>query len=84
MSLNDLLLVGPVQQSELFDILIGFQIHRIAFSADIEKMYRQILIAPEDRNFQRIVLRSHAAEILNEFTLNTVTYGRCICLFFSD
>ena len=44
-------------------------------SADIEKMYRQILIAPEQRAFQRILWREDPSHPLEAFELNTVTYG---------
>ena len=53
-SLNDLLMVGPVIQSSLFDILIRFRFHFVAFSADVAKMYRQVMLAPHDRDFHRI------------------------------
>lgn len=54
-SLNDILLPGPVVQSELFDILIAFCQHITAFTADIEKMYRCVLLHPDDRYLQRIL-----------------------------
>ena len=41
-SLNELLMVGPVVQSDLFSILLRFRRWRVAFSTDISKMYRQI------------------------------------------
>lgn len=43
-SLNDILLVGPVVQSDLISILLKFRTFKYVFTADIEKMYRQILI----------------------------------------
>lgn len=46
-SLNDLQLTGPTIQQELFDILLRFRTYRYVLSADIEKMYRQVLIAEE-------------------------------------
>lgn len=42
---------------------------------DIEKMFRQINIAPEDRDMQRIVWRSKPEDEISEYQLNTVTYG---------
>ncbi|GBM41227.1 hypothetical protein AVEN_180529-1 [Araneus ventricosus] len=38
-------------------------------------MYRQVLIAPEDQNFQRIVWRYNSSDEICEYKLNTVTYG---------
>ncbi|XP_025267604.1 uncharacterized protein LOC105248410 [Camponotus floridanus] len=38
-------------------------------------MFRQILVHPEDRRFQRILWHSGASDKVQEFELNTVTYG---------
>lgn len=42
---------------------------------DIAKMYRQIQVAPEDCDMQRILYRSASDEELKEYRLLTVTYG---------
>ncbi|XP_048514357.1 uncharacterized protein LOC125501757 [Athalia rosae] len=75
-SLNDVLLVGPTVQDNLLDILLTFRLHKIAFTADIQKMYRQILVDPRDRYFQRILWRFSVDEPIQEYRLNTVTYGQ--------
>lgn len=54
-SLNDLLLPGPRLQSELWLILTRWRLHRYAFAADIKKMFRQILVRPEDTHLQRVL-----------------------------
>lgn len=41
-SLNDIQHKGPTVQSTLFSILLRFRTHKYVFTADIEKMYRQI------------------------------------------
>ena len=46
-SLNGNLMVGAKQQDDIFGILLGFQLHAVALSADIEKMYRQIALSKE-------------------------------------
>lgn len=74
-SLNDLQLVGPTVQEDLFSILIRFIIHPYILSADIEKMYRQVLVTPEQRSLQRILWRSNNKDPINTFELNTFTYG---------
>ncbi|CAH2088666.1 unnamed protein product [Euphydryas editha] len=38
-------------------------------------MYRQILISPEHREYQRILWRSSPRDDVREYRLNTVTYG---------
>lgn len=54
---NDIQMVGERLQDTLFMILIRFRMSPIAVTADIQKMYRQVLIHPDDRDFQRIVYR---------------------------
>ncbi|XP_048506918.1 uncharacterized protein LOC125500006 [Athalia rosae] len=74
-SLNDILLVGPTIQQDLFSIILRFRQHKYVFTADIEKMYRQIIIHKDQRDLQRIVWRRSPEEPLRTFQLNTVTYG---------
>jgi len=74
-SLNKALMVGPKLQDDLFQILVRFRFHLIAFSADVCKMFRQILIHPDERDYQRILWRNHPSEPVQDFLLTTVTYG---------
>ncbi|XP_017879128.1 uncharacterized protein LOC108624382 [Ceratina calcarata] len=74
-SLNDLLHVGPKLQRDMTIILTNWRLYQFVMVADIEKMFRQILVAPEDRRFQCIVWRAPKTERLSAFELNTVTYG---------
>ena len=73
LSLNDILMTGPTIQDKLFEHLIRFRIHKYVLTADIEKMYRQILIHPDDRKFQRIFWY-HENQI-RVYEVNTVTFG---------
>lgn len=75
MSLNKSLLIGPTLQSDLTTILLRWRNYKIAFCADIEKMYRQIWVHPNDRDYQRIVWRQNPNDELCHYRLNTVTYG---------
>lgn len=50
-------------------------------TADIEKMYRQIEIHPDDSMFQKIIWRSHPNEPIKIYKLKTVTYGTSSALF---
>ena len=72
-SLNDMLFVGPTIQDKLFAHLIRFRIHAYVLTADIEKMYRQILIHPIDRKYQRIFW--YHEDTIRVYELNTVTFG---------
>ncbi|XP_062714170.1 uncharacterized protein LOC134290953 [Aedes albopictus] len=75
LSLNDALLVGPVIQQDLRSIILRCCTKQIMLVADVEKMFRQIFIHPEDRPFQSILWRSSPVEEIGVYELNTVTYG---------
>jgi len=47
-SFNNIQRVGPTVQSDLLSILLRFRTHRFVFTADVEKMYRQIWVHPQD------------------------------------
>ena len=55
LSLNDCILIGPKIQDDIFHILCRFRIHQVVFTADIEKMYRQIAMNEPDRDYLRIL-----------------------------
>ncbi|XP_015367520.1 PREDICTED: uncharacterized protein LOC107164278 [Diuraphis noxia] len=74
-SLNNCLLTGPKLQQDVVDILLLFRLSRYAFTTDVCKMYRQILVNPEYRPFQHIFWRDSPFAELKEYELNTVTYG---------
>ena len=74
-SLNDTMKVGPKLQQELSDILLRWRSHKIVFAADVEKMYRQIKVHPDDQSFQTILWRFQPQAPVKEYRLTTVTYG---------
>ncbi|XP_034951554.1 uncharacterized protein [Chelonus insularis] len=71
--LNEALHAGPKLQINLFDILIWVRQFKFLFSADIEKMYRQVQVHKDDWPFQRILWKEEGKII--KFELTTVTYG---------
>ena len=73
-AINDCLYIGPKLQADIFDVILGWRTHRYVFSADIKQMFRQILIAPEDQRFQRILWRASDEQVIRAFNLCTVTY----------
>ncbi|CAG9136698.1 unnamed protein product [Plutella xylostella] len=75
MSLNDLMLTGPVIQADMFDILLRFRVHKYFFLCDIRRMYRNILITPEQRSLQNILWRDSPQEPISCLQLQTVSYG---------
>ncbi|GFR29865.1 pro-Pol polyprotein [Trichonephila clavata] len=72
-SLNDKLMVGPQLQTDLTTLLLRFWMHKIAITADIEKMHRQITL--HDSDFQRIVWRNSPFEPIQDFRLTRIAYG---------
>lgn len=74
-SLNDLMMVGPTIQEDLFSILVRFRKHNYVLAADIQKMYRQVLVSKDQRSLQRILWRDNSSEPLSVYELNTITYG---------
>ncbi|XP_023947649.2 uncharacterized protein LOC112052703 [Bicyclus anynana] len=75
LSLNDIQMVGPTVQDDLYSILIRFRQHKYIVTGDIEKMYRAIELNPIQRSLQQIVFRYDSTEPLKTYTLNTLTYG---------
>ncbi|CAK9799110.1 hypothetical protein ANTPLA_LOCUS1901 [Anthophora plagiata] len=74
-SLNDTLLNGPNLQDSLYKLLLRFRSYSYVLTADIEKMFRQIRVHPNDRIYQRILWRDSRDKPIKTFQLNTVTYG---------
>ena len=74
-SLNDLLLVGPTVHSPLIDVLLRFQWHLIALTADVCKMYRAIELTHQDRDLHRFVWRQGPDQPLQDYRMTRVTFG---------
>ncbi|CAG5007379.1 unnamed protein product [Parnassius apollo] len=74
-SLNDDLLIGPPLQSELRHVLMRWRRHPICLVADVVKMYRQVRVAAEDTDFQRILWRENGNSSIQDYKLLTVTFG---------
>ncbi|XP_065086878.1 uncharacterized protein LOC135708701 [Ochlerotatus camptorhynchus] len=75
-SLNVALLVGPVVQDDLLSIILRFRTF-------LAKMYRQVLLHPDDTLFQRILWRFSQSDPIEIFELMTVTYGLSPSSFFA-
>ncbi|XP_076626755.1 uncharacterized protein LOC143344514 [Colletes latitarsis] len=73
-SLNQHLHSGPKLQQDVIAILILWRQFQYVCAADIEKMYRQILVHPHDVDFQRILWRDSPSAPIDEYQLITVTY----------
>lgn len=75
LSLNDVQYVGPTIQHDLWSIILRFRCYRYVLNADISKMYRQILIDPDETKYQRIFWRINIEDNVDCYELKTVTYG---------
>lgn len=74
-SFNDIQMIGPTIQDDLISIIMRFRKHKYVMTADITKMYRQVLVHEEDRSMQRILWRPDISQPINCYELNTITYG---------
>ncbi|KMQ84875.1 integrase core domain protein [Lasius niger] len=74
LSLNDILHGGAKLQNDMCDLLLWTRTHKVLFSADIVKMFRQIAVHPDDWDLQRILLYGPDNQLI-AYRLTTVTYG---------
>ncbi len=73
-ALNDALHVGPNLYPPLADILVKFRRHVIRVTADISKMFREILLNQEYRELHRFLLRQPSGKIV-DCRMERVTFG---------
>lgn len=74
-------MIGPTVQRSLFDIVLRFRCRRYVFTADVQKMYRQVMVHEDDQKYQRIVWRDNRQQELKTIQLSTVTYGTAAATF---
>lgn len=55
---NEMQMTGDKLQSELTSITMRFRTHKVALTANIKKMYRQVRVDPEQLDYQRILWRA--------------------------
>ena len=53
-SLNDSLIPGPCMYPAIPDLLIKFRTHKVAMTADIGKMFREVRLQEADRDLHRL------------------------------
>lgn len=74
-SLNSLMEKGPNLQKDIQDLILKWRTYQYVFTADIEKIFRCIWLDEEQQNLQKIIWRTSADHMLQEYALCTVTYG---------
>ena len=76
--INDLLCVDRKLNTQIFAVIMNWRRFKFFISADIVKMFRQILVAPEDRRFEI------GEKNVDVYELNTVTHGTNPAPFLSN
>lgn len=61
-SLYSIQRLGTMHQDSLSGILLCFRRYRASINAYMKKMFRQAKLAPEQRDFQRIIWRESSAD----------------------
>ena len=74
-SLNDILAVGPTLHPTIDKILLRFRQYKIALSSDISKMYREVLLHPEDQPLHRYIWRESEEDKWKDYQMTRVTFG---------
>ncbi|XP_075150719.1 uncharacterized protein LOC142224820 [Haematobia irritans] len=74
-SLNDVLHSGPILQQDLVKVLRNWRYYQFVFNGDIQKMYRQICVHDDDQKFEQILFRPAPNKPVQNFRLQTVTFG---------
>ncbi|XP_055842769.1 uncharacterized protein LOC129909721 [Episyrphus balteatus] len=74
-SLNDLLYPGPALQTDITLLMLNWRLYKYVFNSDVEKMYRQIKIYPDQTPFQKILFRQNPKDDLSVFEMLTLTFG---------
>ncbi len=73
-SLNDVLLVGPNLYPRLTSVIIAFRWNRIAMSADIGKMFQEIAISPEEKDFHCSLMTNKEGRA-EDWRMKRLTFG---------
>ena len=84
-SLNDYLLKGPDLLNSLVRISLRYRNGKYSISADIEKMFHQIFVKQNDRNYLRFLWRDNPNLVTDEYQMNVHIFGKkdspCIAIF---
>jgi len=76
-SLNDYLLPGPDLTNDMFGVVCRFRRHPVAVMCDIEKMFHQFHVTPEDRDYLRFLWweKGDTSKEPVEFRMNVHLFG---------
>lgn len=74
-NLSQMIHPEPKLTNRIFDILFRMRRFKSAYSSDITKIYRQILLKPEGQLKLKILWRQSPEVPLKEYFLKTLAYG---------
>ena len=74
-SLNQTLAIGPTLHPTLDKILLKFRSYKVALTADIKGMYREILLDDLDKHYHRFLWRANPGDPIEDYQMNRVTFG---------
>lgn len=83
LSLNETLMIGPKLQPDLYDLLMKFRVHTVAFTADVSKMYRCIRVVEEDQDMQCVLWCDEPTQPIETYCLTTLTYSTASASYIS-
>ena len=67
--------------TKLVNILTHFRTYNVALTSDVGKMFREVSLRPEDRDFQRFLRRDPDTNKLQECRMTRLTFGIKTSLF---
>ena len=75
-SLNCYLLKGSDLLNSLVTVLLRFRNGKYSISADIEKMFHQIFVKQNERNYLRFLWRDNPSLAIDEYQMNVHIFGK--------
>lgn len=74
-ALNDILYSGPKLQADIVTLLLNFRLFKIAVTADIRQMYRQINVIKDHWRYQRLLWRFNPEAEIKIYEIRVVAFG---------
>ena len=75
LSLNDSTHQGPKLHRDLFEVLLRFRKHPVAFVCDIEEMYLQVNLHENDKPFHRFLWRTDYTQPPDTYEFDRLVFG---------
>ena len=69
-------MVGPDLLNNLVPTIIRFHLGKYTVSGDIEQMFHQINVSPEDRDAIRFLWKENSNEVVSDYKINVHLFGK--------